>query len=582
MLSPPANSPLAGRPVASASLALCYAVAGGTDVRVFRAFNLALHLLSALALLGLARRTFETPALRARFGAAGDVVAFAAALLWLVHPLATEWVVYVTQRTSSLMALFTLLTLYALVRSAGSARPRAWQVAAVAACALGMGSKEEMAVAPVLALLFDRACLSGSLAAALRARRALYAGLAASWGLLALLLATGPDYTRLQMGFGVGVHPLAYLVSQGPILAYYLRLALFPYPQILDYGLFQPVPLARALPSLLLLAALLAAALLAWRRAPRAGFLGLACFLALAPTSSVVPVGGEVGAERRMILPLAALALLASAGGFLALGRAAPRLRAPILAAAALALAAATAARIEVYRDPVELWRSVVRANPRNPRGHVELGNQLFQAERGAEALARYQEALRIAPGFSPAHNNLAMAYHAQGRIDLAIEHYQEALRLRADAPFVSFNLARALLARGLLAQAEQRLRAEIALSPDFAPAPRDLAWLLATQADPERRDPEQALALARRAEELTQGRDARVLAVLAASHAAGGRFGEAVAAGERGLAAAARSAAAGERDTRPALEAQLRLYRAERPFVQPATGGWVDPWVAP
>ena len=54
-------------------------------------------------------------------------IAFAVALLWVVHPLNTEVVDYLTERTESMMALFYLLTLYASLRARWR-RPvrRAW------------------------------------------------------------------------------------------------------------------------------------------------------------------------------------------------------------------------------------------------------------------------------------------------------------------------------------------------------------------------------------------------------------------------------------------------------------------------
>jgi hypothetical protein len=49
-------------------------------------------------------------------------------------------------------------------------------------------------------------------------------------------------------------------------------------------------------------------AVLVWR--PKIGFLGVWFFITLAPTSSFVPIATEVGAERRMYLPLAAMVVL--------------------------------------------------------------------------------------------------------------------------------------------------------------------------------------------------------------------------------------------------------------------------------
>lgn len=73
--------------------------------------NLGLHVLAALAVFGVVRRTLLSDRLRPRFGQAADALASAVALLWVVHPLTTDAVTYVTQRTEVLMGLFYLLTL---------------------------------------------------------------------------------------------------------------------------------------------------------------------------------------------------------------------------------------------------------------------------------------------------------------------------------------------------------------------------------------------------------------------------------------------------------------------------------------
>ena len=89
-LASPADTTLAGRPVASLSFALNHAV-GGLDVGGYHAVNLALHVLCAWLVYGVVRRI-----LSARPSAPStDGVALATALLWAVHPLATEAVVYV-------------------------------------------------------------------------------------------------------------------------------------------------------------------------------------------------------------------------------------------------------------------------------------------------------------------------------------------------------------------------------------------------------------------------------------------------------------------------------------------------------
>ena len=194
MLCPPSHGEtVSGRPVLNLSLALNYAVSG-CDVRGYHVTNLAIHLAAALLLFGIVRRTLP------RFRGCGGgqqlarlqlatPLALAIALLWAVHPLQTESVTYIVQRAESLMGLFYLLTLYCFLRGAGSARAIFWYAGSVLACLLGMATKEVMVSAPLVVLLYDRTFLAGSFREAWRRRWAYYLALAATWLLLAWLVA---------------------------------------------------------------------------------------------------------------------------------------------------------------------------------------------------------------------------------------------------------------------------------------------------------------------------------------------------------------------------------------------------------
>jgi cytochrome c-type biogenesis protein CcmH/NrfG len=147
-LSPPNNTPVAGRPIVNLSFALNYA-ASELDPRGYRLTNLAIHLLAALTLFGLVRRTLLLPSLRTRFGGHATTLAWSAALIWALHPLPSETIDYVTQRTESMMGLCYLLTMYCSVRALDRP-PARWHAAAILACAAGMACKESMLTAPVI------------------------------------------------------------------------------------------------------------------------------------------------------------------------------------------------------------------------------------------------------------------------------------------------------------------------------------------------------------------------------------------------------------------------------------------------
>ena len=221
-LSPPTDgSTTTNRPIVNFSYAINYAISG-ESVWSYHALNVAIHALAALTLMGIVRRALSGSFLRNRFGAAAPRLAFLTALLWALHPLQTESIVCVAQRTESLYGLFLLLTLYAFVRGTEHdtdqaadlttkaprhkvGRPRRlflvpwwlcgsdpcaflWKAISVLSCLLGMGTKEAMVTAPLIVLLYDRTFVAGGFSAAWRRRRVYYAALASTWLLLAWIM----------------------------------------------------------------------------------------------------------------------------------------------------------------------------------------------------------------------------------------------------------------------------------------------------------------------------------------------------------------------------------------------------------
>jgi hypothetical protein len=148
LAAPPGNT-FAARPVVNLSFALNYAMFG-LDVRGYHVTNIAIHIAAALVLYGLLRRMLRLPRVggeKASFNP--DATALAITLLWEIHPMLTEVVTYTSTRTEGLMGVFFLLTFYCATRAFEAPRPRGWYVAAVVACAVGMGCKEVMVGAPL-------------------------------------------------------------------------------------------------------------------------------------------------------------------------------------------------------------------------------------------------------------------------------------------------------------------------------------------------------------------------------------------------------------------------------------------------
>lgn len=477
----PQAEPVAHRPVIALSLALNYAL-GGLEVFGYHVFNIAVHLLAGLVLFGIVRRTLSGERLGSRYGRKASGMALACSLLWIAHPLLTESVTYITQRTESVMGLCYLLTLYCAIRSAGPADPNRWQLASVACCAAGMGSKQVMVTAPIAVLVYDAVLLSGSFRQALRRRAGLYLGLSATWLVLGWLVATGPQLRNVGW-FLKQLSPFDYIATQFGVIVHYLRLAVWPHPLIIAYDWPPARSLLRIAPAASLIGVLLAATLTAVRRRASLGALGAWFFLTIGPTS-MWPMVTEIAAERRMYLPLAAVSILVVLGADRLIERLLARrasihtrngLTVGLVAVLVTLLVALTRQRNAVYHSEVGLWRDVVAKQSNNPRGWGNLGHALLREGSVDEAIAAFHAALGkpksgwavARPGRSRIHYNLGVALTQKGDLNEAIRQYREALALRPDWADARNNLGLALAEQGRLEEARAELSAALRLSPE-------------------------------------------------------------------------------------------------------------------
>jgi tetratricopeptide (TPR) repeat protein len=493
------ESTVAGRPLVNLSFAINYAL-GGLDVRGYHLVNVALHVSCALLLFGVVRRTLALPSLH--IAERSTPIALATALLWLVHPLNTEAVDYVTQRTELMMGSCYLLTFYAAIRAYDSTwsvsfAPSHWLVLAVIACGLGMASKESMVTAPVMVWLYDRLFHDETE----RPRWRFHGALAATWLVLVGLSWSGPRIHSAGWSAGVGVW--TYLLNQTVMIVRYLRLTLWPADLVLTYGYPRPLTVGNVLPAAMLVVALLGITIVALRRAPGLGFLGAWFFVTLAPTSSIVPIATEVGAERRMYLPLIALVLLA----VLALDWSVSHLRSPasrgaarsvpgsnaaaapgtrferrqslswlvIVATLATACGLATRRRNQEYQSGLTMAQTVLARWPTG-YAHLLMATELIAVGDHRAALGHLRQAVAGAPR---AHYALGFELIEAGEWDAALDHLQAFVRLEPEMLEVVSarnQIGRILMRRGEIDAAADQFRLVLQMNPGFGEAHRHLA----------------------------------------------------------------------------------------------------------
>jgi tetratricopeptide (TPR) repeat protein len=478
------------RAVAYLTFALDGSLHGGS-LAGLHATNLLVHLAAGGLLYALARALFRAPRLAGSVLAPlAPLVAFAAAALFLVHPLQTQAVTYVVQRMASLAGALYLASLacWLEARLATARAPRAaWLVASVAAFLLALFTKQSAATAVLALALLELACFEGP---ALRRAAwlvphaaATVIGVALSLGGSGEAAAAAVEAAHLRAVPG----RLEYALTQARVLAEYLGMLVVPVGQSLDH--LPPVARSAAEPGVLLGLALLAAQVggAAWllataaRRDPawRLVAVGLLFWLlAHGVESSLLPLA-DVKVEHRVYLPSAGifLAVAVLLGlGTLRLARRSPRwvrLPAAAFAAALVGLGVATLDRNELWRDPVALWADAAAKAPENPRAQASLGFALLARHKASAAAEAFGAAIRLRPSDPRPYNGLARALAELGRAGEAEGIRREGMRLAAADQLA---LGRALLAAGAPRQAVSALEK----AAWFAPGDAEVAEALA------------------------------------------------------------------------------------------------------
>jgi tetratricopeptide (TPR) repeat protein len=365
----------------------------------FHLVNVGLHAANAVMLFLLASR-IGGPSV-SRFAA------LLPALLFVVHPVQTEAVTYISGRSVSLMAFFYLGSLLAWLRGRERGSRFLLYLASPILFLLAAASKEVALTLPFALILCE---------AARRERdgwKEAFRAQAVHWGLLvalAVLFLAHVGYGRLLeacfdiRGAGANlltqVHGIGYLLSR-LVMPHALNID----PDLPVFSGWSPV----LVPEALLLAALLAGGIYGLVKRSPAGFGILWFFLHLVPTNSFIP-RLDVANERQLYLASWGLFLAVAAGADLLREKREKRGARWVTAVAAvlvIALGALTVSRNTVYRSEVALWEDTARKSPGKARAWNNLGYAHGLAGRTRDAEAAYLRALAIDPGYALARGNL-------------------------------------------------------------------------------------------------------------------------------------------------------------------------------
>lgn len=445
----------------------------GNSPEAYHRTSLVLHLLNVL-LLFLALEKLTQRLWRSALVAA----------LFAIHPLHVESVAWVSERKDVLSGCFGMLTLLAYAyyaRRASLAR----YLAVLVSFGLGLLAKPMLVTLPCVLLVLDFWPLGRLSSGRLRL-------VIEKVPLLALSAASSAMTVVAQRRIVKDAGEFPVPIRVGNALVSYLRYArktIWPS----DLTIFYPHPLDTLSPLAIAAAALLLAAitvltLRAWRT--RAYLLtGWLWYVGvLVPVIGLVQVGNQALADRYTYLPLVGLFIILAWGlaDLVSARHGSPGLATGMAVAVIAACAILTHVQLGYWRNSVRLWQHDIEVTAPHAISHFYLADGLEAADRPIEALAQYQEALRLAPYYPEAHLRSGRILEAENRPAEARSEFEKELRQHPTSADAHGALGRLDERQGHFREAYDRYR--VALQLEENPAERARLIHILQRLDPGRR----------------------------------------------------------------------------------------------
>lgn len=394
--------------------------------------------------------------------------AFLAALLFLIHPLQTEAVTYVSGRGDPMSVFFMLLALWLFIKTVGNQTFRKWICLALSLVSmiLAILSRETAVLLPALLMVFYIAFLSDekfwkSVGKSF-IRSLPYWGITIIYGILRLTVLNFKNTLNFYSQANEYTQHLSYrLYTFGHALFEYFKLIFAP----LNLHMERNLPVNTSFfqwPVWLVGLAVLGLLVLLWvlykKRRPvpahnpnfKVWFFAWAWFfVSMAPVSGIVPINALMY-EHWLYLPLIGLFALAgfyldklfsyakskSVALFYAL--------AVILAVYFCFFAVVSIQRNILWGKPVEFYNDILKYDPTSVRILNNLGNTYSAEGDLKNAADAYQKAILSPDGsnFAQPYYNLGNVYRDMGNTGKATEEYKNAIKIDPNFPFAYQNLA--------------------------------------------------------------------------------------------------------------------------------------------
>ena len=407
------------------------------DVFGYHLINIIIHIMNAVVVFLIAKKIFAIAGQDSRKNIS-FYAPFITALIFLVHPVQTQAVTYISQRFTSLAALFAMISIL-LYLEFRTREPREYSLLIFSiVCALAAYKTKENTAALLLIIIAIELIFFRRSSVPVKQKLLYLVPYFLLLGVIAISF-TGVQHqfdkireqVEIKSKQTESISRLQYLMTEFRVVVTYMRLLVLPVHQSIDYyfELSQSMFEMSTLLSFCVILLFLLIAILSASEFPVSSFGILWFFIFLIVESSVIPIA-DVIFEHRIYLPSVGLIIALIYFLYRIIPQRAWKILTIALGAVIVTLSIAAYARNEVWKDRVELWGDAVKKFPENPRAHLNLGISLAEKGRDEEAIKELETGLLNDKSSAMARSDLALLYFKKGIIPQGIKWMNAAVTL--------------------------------------------------------------------------------------------------------------------------------------------------------
>lgn len=459
----------------------------------YHLFNLMVHLCSAILVWWFVLLTLSTPAMKEnKITRYANLMALLAGLVFVSHPVQTEAVTYIWQRTACLATLFYLASISCYVKfrllqeeGASSSLWKNYYIGALILALLAMFTKEIAITLPLMILLYEFSFLN--------VKRSFHWQYLVPFLLTIFIIPLTLVLTKARISHVIqgisqgpgGVSPMHYFLTQFRVMATYIRLAFLPLHQNLDYDypVFKNIFEIPVLTSLVFLATILFFAKRLFSKYRLVSFSIVWFFLSLLPESSFFPQQ-DIIFEHRLYLPLVGYSLFLVSGLYYLLGHNTIKGMVLVLTMVIICNSVLTFQRNKVWGDDIVLWNDAVGKSPHKARPYVNRGMAYLRQNEFTKAMADLNKAIAMNPQAADSYYNRGFIYDVRGNTTQALADYNKAIEINPNYAAAYQNRSNIYAIQGDFTRAVSDLNKAIELKPNTADLYNNIGTIYAQQGE--------------------------------------------------------------------------------------------------